>query len=107
MTQGITIYTLFNKNNGKYFRVIDTPGFKDVEGVEKDEAILHQLESLFGKKLDNQDMRKIEKFNLELPKEQITELDYVCICMPAENMRLTGDMSYVLSRFMSLFAVNI
>jgi hypothetical protein len=50
---------------------LDTPGFKDVEGVAKDDKICEQIEHSFHNEID--------------------QLDYVCICIPAPNARLTGD----------------
>lgn len=65
------MYTIYCKPTKQYIRILDTPGFKDSEGVEKDDRTCKQIEYCF--------------------KQNIESLDYVCICVPAPTARLTGD----------------
>lgn len=37
LTQEVTIYTIYCKATKQYIKVLDTPGFKDVEGLAKDD----------------------------------------------------------------------
>ena len=39
-TQDVVKYTMFNRTTRQYINVLDTPGFKDVEGVAKDDRIV-------------------------------------------------------------------
>ena len=78
---------MYCKATKQYIRVLDTPGFKDSEGVEKDDRICKQIEQCF--------------------KTQIQSLDYICICIPAPNARLTGDQTYVFGRLMGIFGKDL
>ena len=86
-TQDVNIYIVYCKATEQYIKILDTPGFKDVEGVAKDDKICRQIEECFKKKIEY--------------------LDYVCICIPAPNSKLTGDQTYVFGRLLGIFGKNL
>lgn len=47
LTQDVILYTIYCYATQQYIRVLDTPGFKDVEGTEKDDKICKQIENCF------------------------------------------------------------
>lgn len=86
-TQEPTVYWMFCKNTKQFIQVVDTPGFKDTDGVAKDQLIVEQLRKLF--------------------KETIEVVDYICIVVPAPTGKLTGDQSYVFGQLMSIFGKDV
>lgn len=86
-TQECNVYMMYCKAIQQYIRIVDTPGFKDVDGIKKDEKITEQIKQLFSHDLE--------------------VLDYVCICVPAPTAKLTGDQAYVFGRLMSIFGKDV
>ena len=86
-TQDVISYVIYCKETEQYIRVLDTPGFKDTEGVAKDDKICEQIKKYF--------------------TEKIEELDYVCICIKSTVNKLTGDQKYVFARLMGIFGNDL
>lgn len=71
--------------------VIDTPGFGDTRGIERDREIVTQIHNLFA----------------EESMQNILFLDCVCFIVKAPDARLTASQKYVFSAIMSLFGKDI
>lgn len=71
--------------------IIDTPGFGDTRGLERDSAIVDQIRHLFSAKEDH----------------SILNIDAVCFIVKAPDARLTGVQRYIFSSIMSLFGKDI
>jgi predicted GTPase len=52
-------------------RVIDTPGFKDTRGLQRDDLIVNDIREYF--------------------KTKIEQIDYVCLVVSGTRARLTSD----------------
>ena len=86
-TQDVISYIIYCKDTEQYIRVLDTPGFKDTEGVTKDDKICEQIKAFF--------------------TIEISELDYVCICIKSTVNKLTGDQRYVFARLLGIFGNDL
>ncbi|XP_060602657.1 uncharacterized protein LOC132755759 [Ruditapes philippinarum] len=71
--------------------VIDTPGFGDTRGIERDQEIVEQIRNLFS----------------ETEPNGITFIDAVCFLNKAPDARLTPLQSYIFHSIMSLFGRDI
>lgn len=71
--------------------IIDTPGFGDTRGLERDSAIVDQIRHLFSAKEDH----------------SILNIDAVCFIVKAPDSRLTVVQKYIFSSIMSLFGKDI
>ena len=92
-TQCVTIYRLRHQkgmavNYG--ITLIDTPGFGDTSGIERDNCIENEIHALFGR----------ENGYLE-------HINAVAFVMPANASRLTPTMKYILDSILSLFGKNL
>ena len=47
ITNEITSYYIKDERSGNCYRIIDTPGFGDTEGIEKDYINVKKIENLF------------------------------------------------------------
>lgn len=71
--------------------IIDTPGFGDTRGIERDGAIIDQIRQLFSSK----------------DGHGVLFIDAVCFIVKAPDARLTVVQHYIFSSIMSLFGKNI
>ena len=71
--------------------IVDTPGFGDTRGVQRDQEIIDQIRKLF-----------------LLPGDKgIACLDAVCFLVKAPDARLTHSQKYILNAILSLFGKDI
>ncbi|XP_056091662.1 uncharacterized protein LOC130071073 [Rhinichthys klamathensis goyatoka] len=89
-TSEITVYEAFAEENPTSLTIIDTPGYGDTKGFEKDEDISENLCRLFSDK-DN----------------GIHYLDAVCFVMKASQNQLSGKQHHIFHSFLSLFGKDI
>ncbi|XP_039537236.1 uncharacterized protein LOC120485501 [Pimephales promelas] len=89
-TSEITVYEAFVEENPTSLTIIDTPGYGDTEGVERDREIAEYLTRLFS---DNDD--------------GIHYIDAVCFVMKASQNRLSGKEHYIFHSVLSLFGRDI
>ena len=87
VTQNTTIYYIKKYENYPSIILIDTPGFGDTSGPEKDKCIIDDIKATFEKKL--------------------TKIDAVCFVAQSSNVRLTHNQKYIFSSVMSLFGKDI
>ncbi|XP_068714302.1 uncharacterized protein [Montipora foliosa] len=93
-TQFVTCYTLPCMKGFKFpynLTVVDTPGFGDTRGIERDKAITEQIRRFF---------------NTE-GSAGIDHVDAICFVAQAGNPRLTPTQQYVFDRILSIFGKDI
>ena len=93
-TQFVTCYTLPYMKGFKFpynLTVVDTPGFGDTRGIERDKAITEQIRRFF---------------NTE-GSAGIDHVDAICFVAQAGNPRLTPTQQYVFDRILSIFGKDI
>ncbi|KAH3777244.1 hypothetical protein DPMN_178684 [Dreissena polymorpha] len=71
--------------------IIDTPGFGDTRGIQRDQEIVDHIRQLFSTK----------------PPMRISAFDAVFFLIKAPDARLTPSQSYVFQAIMSLFGKDI
>ncbi|KAM4551947.1 uncharacterized protein PAE49_015527 [Odontesthes bonariensis] len=91
-TSEVTVYKI---NHKKGFRInssltiVDTPGFGDTRGIERDREIIEQLRNLFSTQLG------------------VSEIDAVCVVAQASSARLTPTQKYVFDSVLSIFGKDV
>ncbi|XP_068757755.1 uncharacterized protein [Montipora capricornis] len=93
-TQFVTCYTLPYMEGCKLpfnLTVVDTPGFGDTRGIERDKVITEQIRRFF---------------NTE-GLAGIDHVDAICFVAQAGNPRLTPTQQYVFDRILSMFGKDI
>uniref|UniRef100_A0A673NRP8 AAA+ ATPase domain-containing protein n=1 Tax=Sinocyclocheilus rhinocerous TaxID=307959 RepID=A0A673NRP8_9TELE len=88
-TSAITVYEVFVEENPTSLTIIDTPGYADTEGYEKDREISEYLIRLFS------------------DEDGIHYIDAVCFVMKASQNRLSGKEFYIFHSVLSLFGRDI
>ncbi|XP_051536024.1 uncharacterized protein LOC127430330 [Myxocyprinus asiaticus] len=88
-TSEITIYEVFSMKSPQSLTIIDTPGYGDTRGLEKDIEVAENLSTLFHS------------------KDGVNEIDAVCFVIKASNNRLSDRQHYVISSILSLFGKDI
>jgi tRNA A37 threonylcarbamoyladenosine biosynthesis protein TsaE len=87
VTQNTTIYYIKKYKDFPSIILIDTPGFGDTSGPDKDKIIIEDIKNTFEKKL--------------------TKIDAICFVAQSSNVRLTANQNYIFSSVMSLFGKDI
>ncbi|XP_052215660.1 uncharacterized protein LOC127834096 isoform X6 [Dreissena polymorpha] len=93
-TEWITCYTIHPQDGGRIpytINIIDTPGFGDTRGPQRDEEIVEQI---------------IELFTVDPPKG-VSIIDSVCFCVKAQDVRLTPRQSNIFQWIMSMLGKDI
>nr|XP_009301113.1 uncharacterized protein LOC100331508 [Danio rerio] len=88
-TSEITVYEVFVEENTTSLTIIDTPGYGDTRGFEKDAEIAEYLRRLFA------------------DVDGIHYIDAVCFVMKASQNRLSGKEHYIFHAVLSLFGKDI
>ena len=86
-TDQANIYNIRSVGGYPPIKIIDTPGFGDTEGIEKDNEITEQIEKLF--------------------KESINEINAICFVTKSTNNRLTVSQKYILNKILDMFGENM
>lgn len=93
-TEWITVYKIAPQKGSRLnftLNIIDTPGFGDTRGIERDQGIINQIRQLFSSKED----------------KGVLFIDAVCFIVKAPDARLTVSQRYIFSSIMSLFGKDI
>lgn len=93
-TEWVTTYKIYPIEGGRLqytLNIIDTPGFGDTRGIERDNAIVEQIRQLFSAQGD----------------QGVLDIDAVCFIVKAPDARLTVVQKYIFSSIMSLFGKDI
>ncbi|XP_060940450.1 uncharacterized protein LOC133018153 [Limanda limanda] len=91
-TTKVTVYKLNHRAGFKIqnsLTIVDTPGFGDTRGIEKDKLIVEQLRKLFS------------------AKGGVSEIDAVCFVAQASLARLTSTQKYVFDSVLSIFGKDV
>ncbi|XP_056316875.1 uncharacterized protein LOC130231551 isoform X2 [Danio aesculapii] len=88
-TSEITVYEVFVEENPISLTIIDTPGYGDTRGHEKDAEIAEYLSRLFS------------------DEDGVHDIDAVCFVMKASQNRLSGKELYIFHAVLSLFGKDI
>ncbi|KAH3768560.1 uncharacterized protein LOC127845594 isoform X1 [Dreissena polymorpha] len=93
-TEWITCYAIYPHEGSRIpytINIIDTPGFGDTRGLDRDQEIVEQIRELFSAK----------------PPRGVLSIDAVCFLIKAPDARLTPVQSYIFQSIMSLFGKDI
>ncbi|KAK2913240.1 hypothetical protein QQF64_031093 [Cirrhinus molitorella] len=88
-TSEITMYEVFPENSPISLTIIDTPGYGDTRGLEKDLEVAENLATLFQS------------------NDGVREVDAVCFVTQAAKNRLSDRQYYIISSVLSLFGKDI
>ena len=87
-TQDVSIYYLQDTHTGLIIRIIDTPGFGDCEGADKDEHILLQIKALFNGQRVPAHKSPFKKEIIPPKVAPLKYLDWVCITVKSSTNKL-------------------
>ncbi|XP_056310955.1 GTPase IMAP family member 4-like [Danio aesculapii] len=88
-TKVVTVYEVSAQSSPFLLTVIDTPGFGDTEGFDKDRRVSEALQQLFRS------------------DDGIHEIHAICIVLNATDVRLHERKRYILDEILSLFGKDI
>ncbi|XP_017539892.1 uncharacterized protein LOC108412406 [Pygocentrus nattereri] len=88
-TSEITAYEIFSEEKLSSLTIIDTPGYGDTRGIDKDTEIAQNLHSLF------------------LHETGVKDLDAVCLVLKASQNRISEFQRYIFEAVLSLFGKDI
>ncbi|XP_021333329.1 uncharacterized protein si:ch211-285c6.4 [Danio rerio] len=88
-TSEITMYEVFPVESAISLTIIDTPGYGDTRGLEKDLEVAENLSALFQS------------------SDGVREIDAVCFVIQASKNRLSDRQHYIISSILSLFGKDI
>ncbi|XP_040911714.1 uncharacterized protein si:ch73-170d6.2 isoform X1 [Toxotes jaculatrix] len=91
-TSEVTAYKINHQDGFKInysLTIVDTPGFGDTRGIERDKMIVEQLRNLFSAQLG------------------VSEIDAVCFVAQASLARLTPTQRYVFDSVLSIFGKDV
>ncbi|KAL7386030.1 hypothetical protein ABVT39_003120 [Epinephelus coioides] len=91
-TSEVTVYKLNHQEGFKIehsLTIVDTPGFGDTRGIERDREITEHLRNLFSAELG------------------VSHIDAVCFVAQAASARLTPTQKYVFDSVLSIFGKDI
>ncbi|KAK9960295.1 hypothetical protein ABG768_010368 [Culter alburnus] len=88
-TKAVTVYEVNAPSSPFVLTVIDTPGFGDTEGFDKDKRVSEALQQLFKS------------------EDGIHEIHAVCLVLKGTDVRLHERQCYILDEILSLFGKDI
>ncbi|KAG9259755.1 hypothetical protein AMEX_G27293 [Astyanax mexicanus] len=88
-TSEITVYEIFSEQKSFSLSIIDTPGYGDTRGIDKDMEIPQNLHKLF------------------LHETGVKDLDAVCLVLKASQNRISDAQRYIFEGVLSLFGKDI
>lgn len=93
-TEWISVYRIAPQKGSKItyaLNIIDTPGFGDTRGIERDDMVTDQIRQLFSSE----------------DEKGVSFLDAVCFIVKAPDTRLTISQRYIFNSIMSLFGKDV
>ncbi|CAL8366433.1 unnamed protein product [Boreogadus saida] len=91
-TTHVTTYKINHQDGFKVpysLTLVDTPGFGDTRGIERDKAITEQIRSLF------------------TSAKGVFEMDAICFVTQASQVRLTASQRYMFDSVLSIFGKDV
>ncbi|XP_033934314.1 uncharacterized protein [Pseudochaenichthys georgianus] len=91
-TSKVTVYQINHQEGFKIpfsLTIIDTPGFGDTRGIERDKEITEQIRNLFSAECG------------------VSDIDAVCFVAQASSVRLTPTQQYVFDSVLSIFGKDV
>uniref|UniRef100_A0A3Q2W1B4 Fibronectin type-III domain-containing protein n=1 Tax=Haplochromis burtoni TaxID=8153 RepID=A0A3Q2W1B4_HAPBU len=91
-TSEVTVYKINHQDGFQIpfsLTIIDTPGFGDTRGIERDREITEQIRNLF------------------TSSHGVTDIDAVCFVAQAASARLTATQKYVFDSVLSIFGKDV
>ncbi|XP_056451828.1 uncharacterized protein LOC130386958 isoform X1 [Gadus chalcogrammus] len=91
-TTEVTVYKLNHREGFQIdysLTIVDTPGFGDTGGIEKDRMIISQLQRLFS------------------AEHGVSEIDAICFVAQASLARLTPTQKYIFDSVLSIFGKDV
>ncbi|CAL8381834.1 unnamed protein product [Boreogadus saida] len=91
-TSEVTVYKLNHREGFQIdysLTIVDTPGFGDTGGIEKDRMIIDQLQRLFS------------------AQNGVSEIDAICLVAQANQVRLTPTQKYIFDSLLSKFGKDV
>ncbi|KAI4874504.1 hypothetical protein NFI96_007689, partial [Prochilodus magdalenae] len=88
-TSEVTVYEIISEERLSSLTIIDTPGYGDTRGIEKDMDIARNLHDLF------------------LHGAGVKDLDAVCLVLKASEVRISEVQRYIFESVLSLFGKDI
>ena len=85
-TQEVTIYNIKTKD-GKYFQIVDTPGYGDVRGISQDKIITEKISKTF--------------------KDKLHSINAICFVARSSSPRLTPTQKYIFHSIFELFGEDV
>ena len=86
-TNEVNYYNIRSIGNYPPVKIIDTPGYGDTRGIERDKEITAQIKELF--------------------HDKISTLNAICFVTKSSNNRLTPTQKYILSSILDLFGQDV
>ena len=86
-TEQVNIYNIRSVGGIPPIKIIDTPGFGDTEGIEKDNEIIEQIEKFF--------------------RDNLKEINAICFVTKSTNNRLTFYQKYILNKVLDIFGKDV
>ena len=86
-TSQVNIYNIRSVGGYPPIRIIDTPGFGDTEGIDKDKETFEKIQKFF--------------------KENLKEINAICFVIKSSNNRLTIHQKYILNRILDIFGKDM
>uniref|UniRef100_A0A7N6B5I6 AIG1-type G domain-containing protein n=1 Tax=Anabas testudineus TaxID=64144 RepID=A0A7N6B5I6_ANATE len=91
-TSEVTVYKINHQEGFKVdysLTIVDTPGFGDTRGIDRDRMIVEQLRNLFSS------------------NDGVSEIDAVCFVVQSSLARLTPTQKYVFDSILSIFGKDV
>ncbi|XP_026230639.1 uncharacterized protein si:ch73-170d6.2 [Anabas testudineus] len=91
-TSEVTVYKINHQEGFKVdysLTIVDTPGFGDTRGIDRDRMIVEQLRNLFSS------------------DDGVSEIDAVCFVVQSSLARLTPTQKYVFDSILSIFGKDV
>ncbi|XP_036438818.1 uncharacterized protein LOC118816508 [Colossoma macropomum] len=88
-TSAVTVYEIISEEKLSSLTIIDTPGYGDTRGIDKDTEIARNLRDLF------------------LHGTGVKDLDAVCLVLKSTQNRISENQRYIFEAVLSLFGKDI
>ena len=85
-TEEVSIYNIKTKD-GKYYQILDTPGFGNIEGINRDKIIFEKISKTL--------------------REQLYSINAICLALKSGNTRFTTYYKFIFHKIFELFGEDV